>query len=150
MARCTLGTSVTGFVGRWGNTKTQIELAASGNRTMIGDSTKMKVEEDRWYDVKVEVQGYDATGYVDGKKVAKAKLVPPPAKPATAAPARANPGPARGNPAPANYTPAYYSPPAEPSSLWDKVLLAGTVSVITALVVAGAMWLRGRLPNKPS
>ena len=135
-------------VGGWSNTKAQFGITVNGTFSEIGDSTNIKVEEDRWYEVKVDVQGDQAVGYVDGKKVATAKLAAPPPKPANPAPARGNPTP-RGNPAPVNYSPqAYYNPPAEPSSLWDKVLLAGSVSVITALVVAGAMWLRGRLPKE--
>lgn len=138
-------------VGGWNNTKVQFGITLNGTFSEIGDSTNIKVEEDRWYDVKVDVQGDQATGFVDGKQVATAKLAAPPPKPANPAPARPGPTAPRGNPvpAPSYYAPVIYTPAAESSGLWDKVLLAGAVAVITAVVVAGAMFLRGRLPKSP-
>jgi hypothetical protein len=162
-------------VGGWNNTKAQFGITLNGTFSEIGDSTNMKVEEDRWYEVKVDVQDDQAIGYVDGQKVASAKLVPPPSKPAAANPSynlggpgapRGNGGPPRGDPGfpggpggnpgrarwavggggGSGYTPLV-STSEESSGLWDKVLLAGAVAVVTAVVVAGAMWLRGRLPK---
>jgi hypothetical protein len=176
-------------VGSMDNTKAQITLRTNGDFSEVGDSTNIKVEEDRWYDVKVEVQGDQATGYVDGQKMASAKLVPSATRPASNDPARGpagGPGAARGTPggprggggprgpgpgAPGGnpgfpggpggnprggapwagpggggYNPVSYMP-EESGGLASKVLLAGAVAVITAVVVAGAMWLRGRLPK---
>jgi hypothetical protein len=64
-------------VGGWDNTKAQIGITIAGTHTPLGDFTPMEVEEGRWYDVKVEVKGDDCTGYVDGNKVAHAKLEVP-------------------------------------------------------------------------
>ena len=69
-------------VGGWNNTKAQIEVAIAGTRTAIGTSTNMTVEEDRWYDVQVEVRGENAKCYLDDKLVCEADLskLPPPAE----------------------------------------------------------------------
>jgi len=88
-------------VGGWGNTKAQFGITIAGTFAEIGSSTDMKVEEGRWYDIKVEVAGNEAIGYVDGKKVAWTQLTAPPPKAANASNGRG-----RGNPQVAPDSPA--------------------------------------------
>jgi len=64
-------------VGGWGNTKAQFGITTNANFAEIGDNTPMKVDTGRWYEVKIDVKGDQATGFVDGVKVATARLVPP-------------------------------------------------------------------------
>jgi len=136
-------------VGGWNNTKTQFGLTINGTFSTIGDSTNMKVEEDRWYDVKVDVKGDEATGFVDGKKVASAKLIPPPPQPAAA---RSNAGGRAGAPGRAggsgNASPAVTTPVSTSTSLGDKLIFVGATAVIVGLVVVGVMWARTRLNGK--
>jgi hypothetical protein len=133
-------------VGGWNNTKAQFGVTINGTFAEVGDATTMKVEEDRWYDVKVDVHGDEATGFVDGRKVAKATLLAPPSKPA-ANPTRNNPrsgaapGPSRNAGSPTLTATA--SP--EPSSLGNKLILVSATALITGLVAAGVMWVRNQL-----
>jgi len=62
-------------VGGWNNTKTQFGITLNGTFSEIGESTAMKVEEGRWYEVKVDVKGDHAKGYVDNALVREADLV---------------------------------------------------------------------------
>jgi len=82
-------------VGGWTNSRTQFGIRVLNNFSPIGDSTPMKVDDDKWYDVKVVVEGDHATGFVDGKQVASAKLEAPAA---TNNPPRGGQPPAGGQP----------------------------------------------------
>ncbi len=53
-------------VGGWGNTQNSIEQSVDGGRITITDDTPFKVEGDRWYDVRVDVDGDSIAAYVDG------------------------------------------------------------------------------------
>lgn len=66
-------------VGGWGNTASGIERPP-GNDIQLGDKTPIKIENDRWYDLKVEVKGRDIKCYIDGMLVTSAQdpgLKPP-------------------------------------------------------------------------
>ncbi len=55
-------------VGGWGNTNNSIEQSVDGGRiTLTEKEVKFKVKNDRWYDVRVDVDGDNMTAYVDGK-----------------------------------------------------------------------------------
>jgi alpha-L-arabinofuranosidase len=60
-------------VGGWGNTRTSIERTFEGAKEEIGKSADFRVENDRWYDLKLEVKGDEIRGYVDGKLLSTAK-----------------------------------------------------------------------------
>jgi alpha-L-arabinofuranosidase len=59
-------------LGGWGNTLSRCELSESGGREAYGPSTPFTVETGRWYDLKLEIKGHTARGYVDGKLVMEA------------------------------------------------------------------------------
>lgn len=59
-------------LGGWGNTVSRCEVSASGGREPYGPSTPFTVETGRWYDLRLEVNGHSARGYVDGKLVMQA------------------------------------------------------------------------------
>lgn len=59
-------------LGGWGNTVSRCEVSEGGGREAYGPSTPFTVETGRWYDLKLEVNGRTARGYVDGKLVMEA------------------------------------------------------------------------------
>ena len=59
-------------VGGWGNTVSRFEVSENGGREAYGPSMPFTVETGRWYDLKLEVTGHTARGYVDGKLVMEA------------------------------------------------------------------------------
>jgi alpha-L-arabinofuranosidase len=59
-------------LGGWGNTVSRCEVSESGGREPYGPSAPFTVETGRWYDLKLEVKGHTARGYVDGKLVMEA------------------------------------------------------------------------------
>jgi alpha-L-arabinofuranosidase len=59
-------------LGGWGNTVSRCEVSQSGGREPYGPSASFTVETGRWYDLKLEVKGHTARGYVDGKLVMEA------------------------------------------------------------------------------
>ncbi len=63
-------------LGGWGNTVSRCEVSQDGGREPYGPSTPFSVENDRWYDLKLEVSGHSARGYVDGKLVMEATDTP--------------------------------------------------------------------------
>jgi len=132
-------------VGGWNNTKAQFGITINGTFSDIGDSTPIKVEEDRWYDIQVDVHGDQATGFVNGQRVAFAKLMAPPPK-APAAQQRGNARDPRGGGRDNASVPAPVAESViEPPSVWSKLILIGGTLVITGLVTAGVMWIRSRL-----
>jgi alpha-L-arabinofuranosidase len=70
-------------LGGWGNTVSRAESSESGGREAYGPSTPFTVQTGRWYDLKLEVNGHHARGYVDGKLVMDA--TDEPNRPAAAA-----------------------------------------------------------------
>ncbi|MEO6003099.1 MAG: alpha-L-arabinofuranosidase C-terminal domain-containing protein [Opitutus sp.] len=63
-------------LGGWGNTLSRCESAEDGAREAYGASTPFSVETNRWYNLKLEVIGHTARGYVDGKLVMEASDEP--------------------------------------------------------------------------
>jgi alpha-L-arabinofuranosidase len=59
-------------IGGWSNTVTRCEVSENGGREAYGPSVPFTVETGRWYDLKLEVDGHHAHGYVDGKLVMEA------------------------------------------------------------------------------
>ncbi len=54
-------------VGGWNNTQNAIEQSVDGGRMNIGREKPFQVEEGRWYDLRVEVEGDSVAAYIDGK-----------------------------------------------------------------------------------
>lgn len=63
-------------VGGWGNTVARFEVSENGGREPYGGSAPFEVETGRWYDLRLEVDGNTAKGYVDGKLVLEATAQP--------------------------------------------------------------------------
>ncbi|HEY4246236.1 MAG TPA: alpha-L-arabinofuranosidase C-terminal domain-containing protein [Lacunisphaera sp.] len=59
-------------IGGWGNTVSRCEVSESGGRAAYGPSTPFTVATDQWYNLKLEVKGHNARGYIDGKLVMEA------------------------------------------------------------------------------
>ncbi len=53
-------------IGGWGNSYTAIEKSVNGIKSIIGSSANIRVIEDRWYDIKIEVNGNRIRCYLDG------------------------------------------------------------------------------------
>ena len=70
-------------LGGWGNTVSRCEVSEAGGRGPYEPGTPFSVETGRWYDLKLEINGHHARGYVDGKLVMDATDTPH--RPATAA-----------------------------------------------------------------
>ena len=135
----------------WGNTKSGFGITLNNNFTAIGDSTAMSVADNRWYEVKVEVSGNDATGYVDGKKVATAKLVPVAAvaggggRGFGGGGAGGMPGGGGGGMVP-QMVQEPQAPPLASAPISGYTVIAGVLGAM-ALVV-GLLWLQSRLGRK--
>jgi alpha-L-arabinofuranosidase len=56
-------------LGGWGNTVSRCEVSEDGGREPYEPGTPFSVETGRWYDLKLEINGHHARGYVDGKLV---------------------------------------------------------------------------------
>ncbi len=54
-------------IGGWGNTQNNIEQGNGGGRIQLHKGTQFKVEDERWYDLQVDVDGDSITCYIDGK-----------------------------------------------------------------------------------
>jgi len=54
-------------IGGWGNTKNAVEQSVDGGRVVLTGDCPFKVEDDRWYDLRVDVEGDSVAAYVDGK-----------------------------------------------------------------------------------
>ncbi len=59
-------------LGGWGNTVSRCEFSENGGREPYGPSVPFTVETGRWYDLRLEVDGHHACGFVDGKLVMEA------------------------------------------------------------------------------
>jgi alpha-L-arabinofuranosidase len=56
-------------LGGWGNTKHAIERAPIATNAIISNEVPGRIENDRWYDVRVEVGGQNVRCYLDGKLI---------------------------------------------------------------------------------
>ena len=54
-------------IGGWGNTQNNIEQGNGGGRIQLHRGTQFKVEDERWYDLQVDVDGDSITCFIDGK-----------------------------------------------------------------------------------
>lgn len=54
-------------VAGWGNTQNAIEQSVDGGRINIGKEIPFTVENDRWYDLRVEVEGDSVAAYIDNQ-----------------------------------------------------------------------------------
>ncbi|MFC4100247.1 LamG-like jellyroll fold domain-containing protein [Paenibacillus xanthanilyticus] len=56
-------------LGGWNNTQTVVEKATNGQKAIVGNTAAGGVETNRWYEIKIEVQGSGIRAYLDGKLV---------------------------------------------------------------------------------
>ena len=69
-------------IGGWNNSRTVVESCEHGAKHEIGKVSDKTVDTNRWYDLKLELQGRQIRGYVDGELVTEAVDEPaPPASP---------------------------------------------------------------------
>ena len=54
-------------IGGWGNAQNAIEQSVDGGRINIGKEMSFTVEQDRWYDLRADVEGDSMAVYVDGQ-----------------------------------------------------------------------------------
>lgn len=54
-------------VGGWGNTLNSVEQTIEGGKAQIASDKRFKVENNRWYDVQIDVDGDSIFSYIDGK-----------------------------------------------------------------------------------
>jgi len=59
-------------LGGWGNSVSRTEITENGGREPYGQGAPFTIEAGRWYNLKLEVNGHKARGYVDGKLVMEA------------------------------------------------------------------------------
>ena len=66
-------------LGGWGNAGSGLEQTVDGAKEPIGPRADLKIEADRWYDVKVAVKGREIACYLDGKLITQTTepTVPP-------------------------------------------------------------------------
>jgi alpha-L-arabinofuranosidase len=56
-------------LGGWGNSKHALEACENGGKSILGSEAPGKIETNRWYDVKIEIQGAKIRCSLDGKVV---------------------------------------------------------------------------------
>lgn len=54
-------------IGGWNNTLNNVEQTDGGGKTTIARDKRFKVENNRWYDLQVDVEGDSIHCYIDGK-----------------------------------------------------------------------------------
>ncbi|MDE6654031.1 MAG: hypothetical protein K2K37_06560, partial [Muribaculaceae bacterium] len=54
-------------VGGWSNSQNNVEQSVDGNRVALCRGERFSVEADRWYDIRVDVDGDSISCYLDGK-----------------------------------------------------------------------------------
>jgi alpha-L-arabinofuranosidase len=62
--------------GGWGNSRHRLERSLDGSKEAIGRDSRGNVEDNRWYDVKVEVAGDQARMYLDGRLIDEVRFPP--------------------------------------------------------------------------
>ncbi len=61
-------------VGGWGNSQTNVEHFYNGGGSKTGNDVALKVEEGRWYDIRIDVDGTKVTCQIDGKTIQEGYL----------------------------------------------------------------------------
>ncbi len=61
-------------VGGWGNKQHGMQYRYDGKKADFGKNVPGTLENDRWYDVKIEVRDRNVSCYLDGKLIQKAKI----------------------------------------------------------------------------
>jgi len=56
-------------IGGWGNTTTAIERCVNGTKYIVGKSANVTVMPNKWYDIKIELNGNRIKCYLDGKLI---------------------------------------------------------------------------------
>ncbi len=56
-------------LGGWANTQSAVEKGTASGRSTIGDTTAIKIDTGKWYDIKIEVTGESYKCYLDGKLI---------------------------------------------------------------------------------
>ena len=56
-------------IGGWGNTKHALQRRTGNGNVSFGNEVPGRIENDRWYDVRVEVGGQNVRCYLDGKLI---------------------------------------------------------------------------------
>ncbi len=56
-------------IGGWGNTKHALDHRCNGGNVLLGNDVPGRIENDRWYDIRVEVGGQKVRCYLDGKLI---------------------------------------------------------------------------------
>jgi alpha-N-arabinofuranosidase len=69
-------------VGGGRNTRATLQKLADGERINLAPSTPITVEDNRWYDVRIELKGTDIKCYLDDKLIVEATDAPPEPVPA--------------------------------------------------------------------
>ena len=54
-------------IGGWSNTQNNVEQGMGGGRVQLAKDSKFRVDNDRWYDLQVDVRGDSVYCYIDGK-----------------------------------------------------------------------------------
>lgn len=65
-------------IGGWGNSRHAIEKCTGGGKSELGRSVRGKIETDRWYDIRIELQGPRIRCYLDGKLIHDVRDTNPP------------------------------------------------------------------------
>jgi len=77
-------------IGGWNNSRTTIERARNGSKYEIGQSANVTVQTNRWYDIRIELQGTNIRCYLDGVLVNQAADIGVAGEPIFAAASRDN------------------------------------------------------------
>jgi alpha-L-arabinofuranosidase len=56
-------------IGGWGNTRHSVEYCEDGWRVLVGKEASGPIETDRWYDIKIELNGEHIRCYLDDKLI---------------------------------------------------------------------------------
>ncbi|PTX94884.1 alpha-N-arabinofuranosidase [Spartobacteria bacterium LR76] len=56
-------------LGGWGNTQHGVQRTSGGVRSLVGSAVPGRIEQDRWYDIKIEADGQHTRFYLDGNLV---------------------------------------------------------------------------------
>ena len=70
-------------IGGWGNTRSALEKSIGGSKSQLGPDSPIKVENGRWYNIRVEVKGNLIRCFLDDKLINEVRDVPPSAMYAT-------------------------------------------------------------------
>jgi alpha-L-arabinofuranosidase len=65
-------------LGGWGNRQHGLEQATDGAKSDLGRRVAGNIEDGRWYDIRIEVQGTDIRCYLDNEMIIEAQDIPIP------------------------------------------------------------------------